>query len=108
LQLINPYLTTEHREEIIDKLINIPFSYKKLTEGNFEFFQKLVKGEDYFDKKLQTYKKAYLIAEELKKNDFSFVQQFKVKKQTSEEEFVVFDLVLFINGIPLTIIEVKN
>lgn len=107
LQSLNPELRTEAREKIISDLVNFSSSYEKITTNNYEFYYSLIKGIDYFDQFSQSYKKVQLIDRNREKNDFSFVQQFKVENLAGEE-FVIFDLVLFINGIPLTIIEVKN
>ena len=76
-----------------------------LIECNYEIYNKLLKGVELFDQVSQFYKKIYLIDRNREKNNFSFVQQFKVGNLANREEFVVFDLVLFINGIPLTIME---
>jgi len=105
LQLINPELRTEQGEKIINELIDIPSSYQKIAENNYDFYKSLTKGVEYYDQFSQSHKKVYLINRSWEKNDFSFVQQFKVGNLANREEFVVFDLVLFINGIPLTIME---
>ncbi|KLL03909.1 MAG: type I deoxyribonuclease HsdR [Mycoplasmataceae bacterium RV_VA103A] len=95
------------QKKIVDELIRFPSSYDKIVECNYKIYQKLNKSIDYFEANSQSYKKVYLIDQDWEKNDFNFVQQFKVENPANKE-FVVFDLVLFINGIPLTIIEVKN
>ena len=97
-----------NQKKVIDELVSFYFSsYDRIVENNYQIYQKLIKGIDYFEANSQSYKKACLIDQEWEKNDFNFVQQFKVENP-SNKEFVIFDLVLFINGIPLTIIEVKN
>ncbi|MEG7978554.1 MAG: hypothetical protein NY202_01165 [Mollicutes bacterium UO1] len=59
--MLNPELRTEQQEGIISGLVNIPSSYDKIAENNYQIYQKLTKGINYFQVNSQSYKKIYLL-----------------------------------------------
>lgn len=107
LQLINTQLKTEQREKIIKEIINIPIFFSNIETANYDFHHKLNKGIEIFDSETQTYQKFTLISKDYSQNNYSFIQQFEVENPTNKKR-IRLDLILFINGLPISIIEVKN
>lgn len=82
----------------------------KLLEANRELTRLLIKGTEVEgpDGKQRTIQ--YIDFENPKNNDFLAINQFRVDPpwSTGERGFIILDIVLFVNGIPLVVIECKN
>lgn len=102
---INRHLPEEALEEAYRKLIT--FNSPILVDNNKDFHKLLVEGIDvYFSKNgaIKT-EKAYIIDfNNINKNDFLVVNQFTVVEKEERRP----DLVIFVNGIPLVVIELKS
>lgn len=102
---INRHLPEEALEEAYRKIIT--FNSPVLVENNKAFHKLLVEGIDVsFSKDEETKtEKAYIIDfENINKNDFLVVNQFTIIEKEERRP----DLVIFVNGIPLVVIELKS
>lgn len=104
---INQDLPTDALEEAYRKIIT--FNSPMLEENNRNFHRLLVDGIEVSCKEngnIRT-KRAYIIEYDKKKmykNDFLVVNQFTIIENEERRP----DLILFINGIPLVVIELKS
>ena len=102
---INRHLPEEALEEAYRKIIT--FNSPVLVENNKAFHKLLVEGIDVSfskDGEIKT-EKAYIIDfKNINKNDFLVVNQFTIIEKEERRP----DVVLFINGIPLVVIELKS
>lgn len=102
---INRHLPEEALEEAYRKIIT--FNSPVLVENNKAFHKLLVEGIDVSfskDGEIKT-EKAYIIDfKNINRNDFLVVNQFTIIEKEERRP----DLVLFINGIPLVVIELKS
>lgn len=102
---INRNLPEEALDEAYKKIIN--FNSPILIENNKEFHKLLIEGIDVSfikDGESKT-EKAYIIDFENKnKNDFLAVNQFTIVEKEERRP----DIIIFINGIPLVVVELKS
>lgn len=102
---INRHLPEEALEEAYRKIIT--FNSPVLVENNKAFHKLLVEGIDVSfsnDGEIKT-EKAYIIDfENINRNDFLVVNQFTIIEKEERRP----DLVIFVNGIPLVVIELKS
>lgn len=102
---LNRNLPEEALEEAYRKIIT--FNSPILEENNKEFHKLLVEGMDVSFRKGTEIKteKAYIIDfKNPKKNDFLVVNQFTIIENEERRP----DLIIFVNGIPLVVIELKS
>ena len=102
---INRHLPEEALEEAYRKIIT--FNSPILVDNNKDFHKLLVEGIDVSFSKNGAIKteKAYIIDfNNINKNDFLVVNQFTVVEKEERRP----DLVIFVNGIPLVVIELKS
>jgi len=106
LRKINPSVTEEAREQAVKQVLRS--ESQKLTADNESFHKLLVDGVD-IPVQLEgeeRYQKVWLFDfEDLRNNDFLAINQFTVIENNVERRP---DVILFVNGIPLLIIELKN
>src|SRR3989304_3586879 len=106
LKMINPSIPEEAREQAVKQVLRS--ESQKLIADNESFHRMLVDGVDV---PIQTedgesYKKVWLFDfEKPKNNEFLAVNQFTVIENNIERRL---DVILFVNGIPLLILELKN
>lgn len=106
-----PWLTTVQMEEIFHELMDQP--YKPLIEANEDTFKKLLGGYENKIIKKDTLnntgnKPVKLIDFDCPGNNrFIAVQQFRVDTPGTAKNFIIPDIVLFINGLPLVVVECK-
>ncbi len=106
IRKINPWIDEDNLLKIIKELNN--FQDLDLMQANQKIYQKLTK---YFSieqdlgsgKKNQTVK--IIDFEHIEKNEFIVTNQFKV---SGINQNIVPDLILFVNGLPLAVIECKS
>ena len=106
LRKINPSIPEETREQAIKQVLRI--ESQKLMANNESFHKMLVDGNDVPVKtgEGERYKKIWLFDfENPENNDFLAVNQFTVIENSIERRP---DVILFVNGIPLLVIELKN
>ncbi len=106
LYKINPDLPEEAVEEAIRKVLKV--ESPALIENNRRFHQMLTDGVDvsWMGPEGVRHDKVWLIdLKEIENNDFLAVNQFTVVENKNQRRP---DIVLFINGLPLVVIELKN
>jgi len=105
---INPDIPAEARQDALEKVLGVPWVKPNLIEVNQLFHSMLAEGVDvsYQDKNgLRRGDKVYLIdIENLDNNDWLAVNQFTIIEKSNRRP----DVVIFINGLPLVIFELKN
>jgi len=83
---------------------------RKLIEANRDITRLLIKGTEVesHDGKQRTIQ--YIDFENIENNDFLAVSQFRVDPpwSTGDRGYVILDIVLFVNGVPLVVIECKS
>ncbi|MBL7057760.1 type I restriction endonuclease subunit R [Patescibacteria group bacterium] len=109
IERINPNIPIEAQQDAVDKVLGLPWLKPNLVENNYAMHKMLTDGVDitYKDKDgLMRGDKVYLVDKNnLDNNDWLAVNQFTVKEDNKTRRP---DVVIFINGLPLAIIELKN
>ena len=106
LKKINPSASSEMIEQAIKQLLRI--GSQKLIVDNETFHKMLVDGVDVAVKKggEERYEKIWLFDfKNFENNDFLATNQFVIIENNIERRP---DVILFVNGIPLVVIELKN
>jgi type I restriction enzyme R subunit len=109
IQRLNPWLTNTLAEEV----------YKRVIELDHPDF--VIKGKLFYDlltngvkltfkegKEERTKIVKLIDFESIENNDFLIANQFKVEYQYEREQYRIPDLVVFINGIPIAVFELKS
>lgn len=102
----NPSIPTEAKEEALKQVLNLP--YTTLIENNQAFYSFFSNGipVEYQQKGETVGKKVFLIDfEKPLKNDLLVCDQFTVVHNNITKRL---DIVLFVNGLPLVVIELKS
>lgn len=103
LYSINRGFPEEALQEAYRKIIS--FNSPILIENNKDFYKLLVEGIDVsVDRKGKTEKAFIIDFENPNKNDFLIVNQFTIDANEQRRP----DIIVFINGIPLVVIELKS
>lgn len=103
---INPEIPADIREEAVRNVARVPFT--NLLANN-EAFHKLitegvdVKGRD--GEQIKTFKVWLVDFQKPENNDFTAVNQFTIIENHNNKRP---DVIVFINGLPLVVIEIKN
>jgi len=106
LESINPNIPPDALEEAIRKLSRS--ESPSLIENNRRFHRMLTDGVDvsYMQDGREVHDKVWLLdLEELENNDWLAVNQFTVTEDRRNRRP---DIVVFVNGLPLSVIELKN
>lgn len=106
LENINPHLSAEAVEEAVRKITLI--ESPRLIENNRRFHRMLTDGVDvsYMQDGIEVHDKVWLLdLEDLENNDWLAVNQFTVVEDRRNRRP---DMVIFVNGLPLSVIELKN
>ncbi|EFC91064.1 protein of unknown function DUF450 [Dethiosulfovibrio peptidovorans DSM 11002] len=106
LENINPHLSADAVEEAVRK-ITLTES-PSLIENNRRFHRMLTDGVDvsYMQDGIEVHDKVWLLdLEDLEDNDWLAVDQFTVVEDRRNRRP---DVVIFVNGLPLSVIELKN
>jgi type I restriction enzyme, R subunit len=108
LRRINPDIPEDKIDQVVDEIVN--FSHQDIELGNKELFQKLTEGVkiEIKDKNGDLRGKFVRVFdfERSENNEFLVVNQFSV--QGKENNVRIPDVVIFINGIPVVVFELKN
>lgn len=107
LHRLNPHIP-EHLLQDIVKDFRIPFSDRELVVENYDRYKQIKNGISVsFDKdgKKQHETVRMLDFNEAEKNSYTLVSQMWIKGETQYRRP---DLLLFVNGLPLVFIELKN
>jgi len=105
---LNPKLPVEAYEEAFRQVLNLPNLHPSRDANNRAFHKLLVEGVDvsYQDGGQPRSGKVWLVDfANPERNDFAAVNQFTIKEQTRARRL---DIALFVNGIPLGLIELKS
>ena len=103
-----PWLTDKQIDDLIDEILNQPA--KSLVEANEAVLKLLyraqvdvneVTGEQYPNVKLIDF-------EHPERNHFLAINQFRIDTPGAGKDFIIPDIVLFVNGLPLVVIECKD
>lgn len=103
-----PWLTDKQISDLADELLNQPA--KSLVEANEAVLKLLyraqvdaneVTGEQYPNVKLIDF-------DHPERNHFLAINQFRIDTPGATKEFIIPDIVLFVNGMPLVVIEAKD
>jgi len=118
VERINSDIPKEAREEAIKKVVNCAFSNPNLIESNKLFHKMLVEGVDVeyrrMDGTIAGDKILLIDAENLNSNDWLAVNQFTVAREGQNAQAKNLegtrrpDVVIFVNGLPLAVFELKN
>ncbi|MCL2929750.1 MAG: type I restriction endonuclease subunit R [Trichodesmium sp. MAG_R01] len=106
LETINPQIPTENIQDAIKKLTRK--DSPNLYENNYRFHKKLTDGVDVEyqqDGRTQNDKLWLIDFDHSEKNQYLAVNQFTVKEGKNTRRA---DVVIFINGLPIAVIELKN
>lgn len=112
IKAINPWLEEDQIEEVI-KQLTASFSSSQLLKNNKQVFRLLQENTSVAENR-QTGEKSPTVKfidfsshERLEKNRFIAVCQFKVRIKGSEKHIIP-DIVLFVNGLPMVVVECKS
>ena len=109
IQRLNPWLTNTLAEEVYKRVIEL--DHPDLIIKGKLFYDLLTKGVKltFKEGKEERTKIVKLIDfESTENNDFLIANQFKVEYQYEREQYRIPDLVVFINGIPIAVFELKS
>ena len=116
LKRLNDWLTDIQIDDICNQIQNYPFSQSHLLENNEYVYDLIVDGltadnEETGETNCPVHVFDWLDIDayegkEESDNDYLAISQFKVKIP-AKEEYIIPDIVLFINGLPLVVIECK-
>jgi type I restriction enzyme R subunit len=105
---INPEIPVEARQDAIDKVVSVPWLKPSLIEVNKVFHKMVFEGVDvaYKDNDgiLRNDKVKLFDFENAENNDFLAVNQFTIIENRNRRP----DILIFVNGMPLAIFELKN
>jgi len=106
LSIINPHIPKEAQEQSIQKVLRI-YSPELLHDN--EEFHKLLVEKIKIPYQQDGYERSYEVAlidfDNLENNQFLVVNQFTVVEKNQNKRP---DIILFVNGLPLIVIELKN
>jgi type I restriction enzyme R subunit len=103
---INPHLTEESIEKAIRKITHI--QAETILEANRLFHQNLITGisvDQDIGARRQKQSVNFIDFKDIERNEFLAVNQFWVRKHKEQRKP---DIVIFVNGIPLVVIECKS
>ena len=106
IEAINPSTSEEARDQALQQILNIPGQH--LVDNNEIFHRMLTEGievEVMGDEGVEGSKVWLIDYNDLDNNDFLVCNQFTVIEDNNNKRP---DLVLFVNGLPLVVIELKN
>lgn len=106
---INSKIPKEAQEDAVKKVLNVAYSNSSLLEVNHSFHKMLVEGIDVEYQRADgtiAGDKVYLIdLKNIDDNDWAVVNQYTVIEDNHNRRP---DVVIFINGLPLAVFELKN
>lgn len=108
LQVIQPWLHDDQADEVVRQLTALPSS--NLLHNNQHVFRLLTEGTSVSENRSTGEKSPtvrFIDFEQIKNNRFMAVCQFKIRILGTEHHIIP-DVVLFVNGIPVVVIEAKS
>ncbi|MDA2098739.1 HsdR family type I site-specific deoxyribonuclease [Bacillus cereus] len=108
LKKINPFLTDRQVDEVIRKITT--FDKNSLIENNKKVLDLLLENTTVTRNETTgevSPTVRYIDFQNIENNIFTAISQFKVRV-TGTEHYIIPDIVLFINGLPIVIVEAKS
>lgn len=106
---LNPEIPRDSLEEAIKKVINLPLTHPSTILNNKEFHEYLCKGVpvEYRrrDGSIKGDSVKLIDTQDLENNEWTAINQFTVIENKNNRRP---DIIIFINGLPLAVIELKN
>jgi type I restriction enzyme R subunit len=106
----NSWLTHKQAEDLADELLTGP--YGSLLEANKLLFHKLVDDYPRVDKNELTGEENPVLKlidfDHPERNTFHAINQFRIDIPGGVKPFIIPDIVLFVNGLPLVLVECKD
>ena len=115
LARLNPWLTDIQIHDLCMQMQNYSYPMDKLLENNNEVFDRIVEGlsadneetgETNCPVRIIDWKDADNFEKSTIRNEYLAISQFKVRIP-GKEEHIIPDIVLFVNGLPLVVVECK-
>lgn len=108
LKNLNKWLDDEQIDEAFQEIKRVGLR-KGLIEANIDFLNMLIEPPAFKNKKTQEKSKSIKIIDfdEPENNDFLAMNQFRVDTPGTLRNYIIPDIVLFVNGIPIAVIECK-
>ena len=103
---LNPHLTVDAKEEVLKKVLRTESPNPLINNENFHRY--LTEGIDIEVRTTDGFRgvKAYIVDfNESSKNEFLCINQYTIIENNNNKRT---DIILFINGLPLVVIELKN
>ncbi|MCI4463894.1 MAG: type I restriction endonuclease subunit R, partial [Caldisericum sp.] len=108
LKVINPFLTDDQIDTVVRRLKVV--EGKSLVEAN-RVVHTLLTENTSVDENRETHEKSptvrYIDFKNINNNSFIAISQFKVRIKGTEKHIIP-DIVIFVNGIPLVVVECKS
>ena len=103
-----PWLTDKQIDDLIDEILNQPA--KSLVEANEAVLKLLYRAQvDVNEVTGEQYPNVRLIDfDHPERNHFLAINQFRIDTPGAGKGFIIPDIVLFVNGLPLVVIECKD
>ena len=103
-----PWLTDKQIDDLIDEILKQPA--KSLVEANEAVLKILYRAQvDVNEVTAEQYPNVKLIDfEHPERNHFLAINQFRIDTPGAGKDFIIPDIVLFVNGLPLVVIECKD
>lgn len=108
LRVIQPWLQDDQADEVVQQLAALPGS--NLLQNNQHVFRLLTEGTSVSENRATGAKSPtvqFIDFDKVENNRFMAVCQFKVRIRGTEHHIIP-DVVLFVNGIPVVVIEAKS
>lgn len=106
----NTWLTPKQVNDLVDDLLKQPHS--SLLEINKDFFSKLVDDYPRVDRNEVTGEENPVVKlidlDRPQENVYHAINQFRIDTPGGTKDFIIPDIVLFVNGLPLVVIEAKD
>lgn len=109
IQKLNDWLKDEQMDDVVNQIKRIGV-HKGLIEANSDFLKLILENPIVTvngDNGAKSRSVKVIDFEDINKNDFLAINQFKVLTPGTIRESIIPDIVLFINGIPVGVIECK-
>ncbi len=112
---LNPWLNDTQTDDLCVQLQNYPYPMNKTLENNIEILNRIVEGLSAYNEetgeancpvRLIDWSDADGFNKDKTRNDFLAISQYKVRIP-GKEEYIIPDVVIFVNGLPLVVVECK-
>ena len=110
---INPWLSTKQLGDLYQEITETERGHRSLLEANKVVFEKLIgKTKTHVTQNEESEEQNPLVRlidfEDWENNTFTAINQFRIVTPGGPREGIIPDIVLFINGLPIAVIECKD